>query len=878
MNRIRWGGAGAIALVWLACCTAGPPARAATLPSGFQDSVVFDGLEEPTAMQFSPDGRVFVAEKAGRILVYGSLSDPVPEVFADLREQVFDSGDRGLLGLTLHPGFPGTPFAYALYTFDHVLGVDEPGAHPHWGQGPSYEGDSCEYDPEVDACPVSGRLVRLQAVGNHATSETVLVEDWCQQNSSHSIGDLEFGPEGALFASGGDGASFNSPDYGQYGWPQKNQCGDPPSPLGTALSTPTAEGGALRSQDLRTPAPHDPTGLDGTVIRVDPLTGEGLPDNPLAASADANERRIVAYGFRNPFRFSINEDTGEVYASNVGYDAEEEIDRFSTAPAEPYNSGWPCYEGGGPNLSFAFLELDLCEDLYEEPGATGLPMFKYIHGEPVSPDDECDSASGSAVSGSAFYDGESFPGSYHHAFFFADPVRSCIYVMFAGEDGRPDPLTTTPFLVDSGTTYPGVDIVMGPEGDLYYTRLFGPEYGPGSIHRISFFSGNQPPVANLTASPQWGDEPLNARFDAGGSTDADGEDLVYEWDLEGDGSYAAPSADAVESRTFNDSNNHTVAVRVADEKGARGIDRVTVYPGDTPPVPEIVAPAETGPGSGLAGLTWGVGDKIGFEGVAEDNEDGTLLPTNLDWSSRLYHCPGGPTLCHAHPLQAFPSVESGTLLAPEHDLPSYIDLTFTAVDSRGLSASRTIELEPRSVSLEIGSLPAGVTLTAGPVTKSGPFTLAAIEGANVTLSAPQTALIGGVEYTFASWSDGGARVHAVPAVTSAQYTAIYDGPVSGGDPSGGIVEEPPRPETRVVRHPPKRARSTTARFAFAADQADAWFQCMLDQGEFKPCRSPRVYRHLRPGGHALAIRALTPGGKPDPTPVPFSWRVLKARG
>ena len=60
---------------------------------------------------------------------------------------------------------------------------------------------------------VSGRLSRLTATGNQMTgSEQVLIEDWCQQYPSHSIGDLAFGADGALYASGGDGASFNFAD------------------------------------------------------------------------------------------------------------------------------------------------------------------------------------------------------------------------------------------------------------------------------------------------------------------------------------------------------------------------------------------------------------------------------------------------------------------------------------------------------------------------------------------------------------------------------------------------------------------------------------------------------------------------------------------
>jgi glucose/arabinose dehydrogenase len=156
---------------------------------------------------------------------------------------------------------------------------------------------------------VSGRLSRLQTSGNVMTgTEQVLIEDWCQQFPSHSIGDLGFGPDGALYVSGGDGASFNNVDYGQYGNPYAgdvaNPCGDPPAGVGGTESPPTAEGGSLRRQSLRC-ASGEPVEPNGAILRVDPATGAALPTNPLAGRSDPNARRIIASGHRNPFRFTV---------------------------------------------------------------------------------------------------------------------------------------------------------------------------------------------------------------------------------------------------------------------------------------------------------------------------------------------------------------------------------------------------------------------------------------------------------------------------------------------------------------------------------------------------------------------------------------------
>ncbi len=168
------------------------------------------GLTNPTVVRFSPDGRVFVAEKSGLIKVFDNLTDTTPTVFADLRTNVHNFWDRGLLGLALDPDFPATPYVYVLYAHDAAIG----GTAPRWGT-PGVLSDPCPTPPgaTADGCVVTGRLSRLQAAGNTMTgTEQVLIEDWCQQYPSHSVGSLAFGADGALYVSGGDGASFNFAD------------------------------------------------------------------------------------------------------------------------------------------------------------------------------------------------------------------------------------------------------------------------------------------------------------------------------------------------------------------------------------------------------------------------------------------------------------------------------------------------------------------------------------------------------------------------------------------------------------------------------------------------------------------------------------------
>jgi glucose/arabinose dehydrogenase len=150
------------------------PAAYATVPAGFSDKLVAGGLELPTAMEFSPDGRLFVSEKGGtiRIIKNGTL---LPAPFASL--QANSEGERGLMGIAFDPNFTSNRYLYVYYT----AGAD----------------------------PVHNRVSRLTADPSNpdrmlAGSELPILDLEPLVTTSHNAGALEFGPDGKLYIATGD--------------------------------------------------------------------------------------------------------------------------------------------------------------------------------------------------------------------------------------------------------------------------------------------------------------------------------------------------------------------------------------------------------------------------------------------------------------------------------------------------------------------------------------------------------------------------------------------------------------------------------------------------------------------------------------------------
>ncbi len=756
---LRAFGASVVALAFLV-----PAGTAATVQPNFQETTVFSGLSNPTTMRFAPDGRVFVAEKSGVVKTFDSLNDGTSTTTINLATNTYNFWDRGMLGMAIDPNYPAEPFVYVLYTYDASIG----GLAPRWGT-PGVLSDPCPTPPGAtgDGCVVSGRLSRFTVGTNGVAngSEQVLIEDWCQQYPSHSIGQLAFGSDGALYVSGGDGASFNFTDWGQDGNPV-NPCGDPPGPPGTALSPPTAQGGALRSQDLRTTA--DPTSLDGTVLRVDKNTGAAFPGNPLGFSSDPNARRIVAHGLRNPFRLTVRPGTNDVWVGDVGWNNWEEVNHLGpVADLTVDNFGWPCYEGNGRQSGYDGANLNVCENLYTAgAGAHRLPHYTYSHSAPVVNGETCPTG-GSSAAGMTFYNGGNYPSKYLGALFFSDYSRRCIWAMLPDGTGLPDPNNRETFVASASGP---VDLQTGPGGDLFYVDFDG-----GSIKRIRFLGSNTAPVAQMSATPQSGPVPLDVSFSGSASTDAEGQPLSYTWDLNGDGTYGDATGVSV-NHTYTVSGTYTARLRVTDSQGASDTDERTIGANaSSPPVATILSPTSS--------TNWQVGDTVNFSGTATDPETGTLPGSALSWSLLLHHC---PSTCHTHPLQDFVATGAGSFVAPDHEYPSYLELRLTATDSSGVSDTETVLIQPQTVNLTFETAPTGLQVAVGGIQAPSPLTRTVIVGSANSVSAisPQSSV--SRTYAFGSWSNGGAQTHTITAPAAATtYTATYVD--TGPAPPEGLV-------------------------------------------------------------------------------------------
>lgn len=420
-------------------------------PTGAGDNVVAidvidAGLNQPVAIDWLPNGTMLIAEKGG-IVRTASLGTLNPSVFLDIRDIVNGVRDRGLLDIAVHPDFDNNPYVYLLFTYDPP-------------EVSNFTGDSGPDGKNNRA----GRLIRVTAdVANNyetavANSEIVLlganstwqnfnglvnstfnfdeppagenadgsyVQDFIPSDSeSHTVGALAFGTDGNLFVSIGDGASYNRVDIR-----------------------------ADRVQDLDS--------LSGKVLRIDPISGLGLSDNPhYNGDPAANRSKVYQRGLRNPFRMSVDSLTGQLFVGDVGWSTWEEIN----AAGPGANFGWPFYEGDAVQNGYANTTEG--QAFFADPPPVNPPLYALNH-----------AADGiNAIVLGDVYRGGQYGAEYEGDVFFND---------LGGGIVRHASLDASGTVIDVQTFTTGANVVVamsqGPDGLLYYVDL-----DDGTIGRWEF--------------------------------------------------------------------------------------------------------------------------------------------------------------------------------------------------------------------------------------------------------------------------------------------------------------------------------------------------------------------------------------------------------
>ncbi len=287
----RW--LGPSAAVAVACGLSCIPAlSSAAQPPGLALVPVLSGLIRPVAIRHAPDGsdRLFIGEQAGRILVWDGHT--APATFLDLTALVEDTGfEQGLLGLDFHPDFAVNGYFFVNYTSDGGQGADRTVV--------------ARYQVSADH----------PGVADPASATTILEIE--QDFSTHNGGNMLFGPDGYLYVGMGDGGSQNDP-------------------LDRAQDLDHLLGKMLRIDPDGSPAGANELCALNAVYGIP-------PGNPFAGSGDGCDE-IWALGFRNPWRWSFDRMTGDMFIGDVGGASMEEIS-FLPAGAGGLNFGWSCREG-----------------------------------------------------------------------------------------------------------------------------------------------------------------------------------------------------------------------------------------------------------------------------------------------------------------------------------------------------------------------------------------------------------------------------------------------------------------------------------------------------------------------------------------------------
>jgi len=334
-----------------------------TVPAGFQVNTIVRGLFLPTSFVFAPDGRMFIAEKSGTVRVFKDgqlLTTPLIRL-PDANEY----GDRGLESIAIDPNFAQNGFIYLAYTFENTPGQNFSG--PKTGRIVRFTvvGDTADFNNRVVILGTIGGDAAHPSCSTFATTSDCILSD----ASTHSMGDMHFGPDGKLYATIGDGAGFMTAD-----------------PL------------ALTALDIHS--------LAGKIVRIN-TDGTGPADNPFyTGNPNDNQSKIWTFGHRNSYRFSFRPTDGKIFFGEVGWATWEEVN----IGAKGADYGWPCREGFGATSYNC-----------TPPSAWTDPIYVFDHHTGTA-----------SVIGGIFPAASAYPAQYAGNYFFGDYSNDLIKRMTLG--------------------------------------------------------------------------------------------------------------------------------------------------------------------------------------------------------------------------------------------------------------------------------------------------------------------------------------------------------------------------------------------------------------------------------------------------------------
>ena len=552
-------------LEWAAGAADG--AAAATVNSSYETVVLDSTTTDPMDLDVAPDGRVFYVERRGVIRIW----DPATgrRTLAGYLPVTTEEED-GLIGVALAPDFAETRQLYLYYSPP---------------EGPPRN--------QLSRFPVEGNRVALDRETEILTVPTQ------RKQCCHTGGSIAFGPEDeTLYLSTGDDTN----PFGSSGFAPIDERPD--------RAYWDAQRTSANTQDLR-----------GKILRIRPRPdgGYAIPEGNLFADPERGRPEIYAMGLRNPYRITVDDETGWLYWGDIGPDAGAPDSARGPAGHDEFNQarsagnfGWPYFVGDNK----AYHDYDFAADtsgpafdpaapINDSPNNTGArrlppaqpPMIWYPYG-PSEAFPEMGVGSRSAMVGPAVHHSAEttgppgLPEYFDGSLLIYEWARNWIKEVTFDSTGHPAAIN--PLFTDKTFVRP-MDVELGPEGRLYVLQ-WGNNFGGGpnsQILRLDYYgTPERPPVAVAHASDSSGSVPRTVTFRADTAQAAPAGDLIYAWDLDGDGT--TDGRGPTVTHRYERAGRYTARLTVTDAEGRSATDSVAVAAGNTAPTVSIDWPRPGG--------------------------------------------------------------------------------------------------------------------------------------------------------------------------------------------------------------------------------------------------------------------------------------------